>query len=180
MLSVGEVIVRTENEYEFWLENLGDIPATFEYAPQDTSIAPRFTFTPSSGLATVGAKIKVKAVFYPEQRHLGDFEEPFQWFIQGSPKPRIITFRGKVVTPTFYLDSDMLDYGRVSAGFLQSRSFNIFNTSPVPFRFHCRIPGDGVLLQREFDPVPETGVVKQTPAFQTMNRAASKNNNSNP
>jgi len=158
-LSVGEVIVRTENEYEFWLENLGDIPATFEYAPQDTSIAPRFTFTPSSGLAAVGAKIKVKAVFYPEQRHLGDFEEPFQWFIQGSPKPRIITFRGKVVTPTFYLDADMLDYGRVSAGFLQSRSFNIFNTSPVPFRFHCRIPGDGVLLQREFDPVPETGVV---------------------
>jgi hypothetical protein len=53
----------------------------------------------------------------------------------------------------------MLDYGRVSAGFLQSRSFNIFNTSTVSFRFHYRIPGDGALLQREFDPVPETGVM---------------------
>lgn len=48
---------------------------------------------------------------------LGSFDESFQWQLRGSSVPVPLVIRGRIIGPTFELDSREVDFGIVSFGF---------------------------------------------------------------
>ena len=60
-----------------------------------------------------------------------------------------MTFRGRVVGPTFAFEEKEVDFGLVSYGFLNQRTLNLVNTSAIPMKFYLRIPQvNPILLTR--------------------------------
>ena len=157
VIDVGEVFINSVSEYDVELDNQGEIAAQYELIPSDTLFGSKFKFEPSAGMLEVGQKQTIKVSFSSDV--LGDFNEDFGWQLQGTPQPLTLTMRGKVIGPTFHLDEEMLDFQRVSVAFVNSRAFNLFNTSDIPFRFHMRVPGDGAGVKKEFAVTPSTGTI---------------------
>jgi hydrocephalus-inducing protein len=157
VIDIGEVFINSVSEYDVELENQGEIDAYYEMLHNDSLFGSKFSFQPSRGSLGVGQKEFVKVSFSSDV--LGEFNEEFEWSLQGTLKPLRLSLRGKVIGPTFHLDEQQLDYKRVSVAFLNSRYFNLFNTADIPFRFHMRVPGDGTLLKKEFEIVPSTGTI---------------------
>jgi hydrocephalus-inducing protein len=69
-----------------------------------------------------------------------------------------LAFKGKSLGPTFKFDIDSLDFGLVSYGFAHSRTFNLVNTSEIPFRYRIKPPAAPNKPQ-EFELSPETAVI---------------------
>ena len=157
VIDIGEVFINSISEYDIELENQGEIQAFFELVPTGTLFGSKFKFEPQQGSLGIGQKESIKVSFSSDV--LGEFNEEFGFALAGTPKPLALTVRGKVIGPTFHLDETMLDFKRVSVAFLNSRTFNLFNTADIPFRFHMRVPGDGTLVKREFEVIPATGTI---------------------
>jgi hydrocephalus-inducing protein len=157
VIDIGEVFINSVSEYEVELENQGEIDAYYEMLHNDTLFGSKFSFQPSKGSLGVSQKEHVKVSFSSDV--LGEFNEEFEWNLQGTLRPLRLSLRGKVIGPTFHLDEQTLDFKRVSVAFLNTRCFHLFNTADIPFRFHMRVPGDGILLKKEFEVVPSTGTI---------------------
>lgn len=91
--------------------------------------------------------------------NIGEFVEVMEWNLQGSKEPLRITFKGKVIGPTFYFEEKGLDFGTVSFGFLSSKNLSLHNTSEIPMKYKVRVPEDGKFMQREFGLVPSQGTI---------------------
>ncbi|EKX37002.1 hypothetical protein GUITHDRAFT_78541 [Guillardia theta CCMP2712] len=157
VMDIGEVFINSVSEYDLQLVNQGEIEAYFELLPCDSVFGSKFTFEPSKGVLGVGQKAEIRVLFSSDI--LGEFSEDFSWSLYGTPLPLHLSMRGKVIGPTFHVDEELLNFSRCSVAFVTSRSFHLFNTSDIPFNFLVRVPGDGTLLKREFEMIPETGTI---------------------
>ncbi|XP_066050989.1 hydrocephalus-inducing protein homolog [Chamaea fasciata] len=140
-LDIGEVFVTGTHSYEAILLNRGLIEAPFSLVPPSTAMGSCFTFLPQKGTVAPGRHEAIRISFCPTI--LGDFEEPFQFSVAGSPMPAILTIKGFVKAPTFRFDVPALHFGDVSFGFPRTLKCCLFNTSLVSMAVTLRIPGDG-------------------------------------
>ncbi|NWR85270.1 HYDIN protein, partial [Furnarius figulus] len=124
------------------LFNKGAIDAPFELVPPITNQGSCFTFLPQKGIVAPNGLQPIKISF--SSMLLEPFEEEFQFDVIGSPKPVILTIRGRVTGLSLHFNIDGLHFGDVSFGFPQTLSCRLTNTSVVPITFHLRIPEDGL------------------------------------
>ena len=83
---------------------------------------------------------------------LGEFSETFRFALEGSSEMLTLTFKGHVVAPTFHFSEDMIDFGKVSFKFKETKTVYLTNTSEVDINYQIRVPGDGrASLQPEFE-----------------------------
>ena len=157
VLDIGDVFVNSVHKYELVLENHGDIPAEYALQQAKTPFGPQFVFSPESGCLGVGEKHTMEVTF--SSGILGEFSERFVFAMKGSTETLSVHFKGHVVGPTFHFDVDLIDFKTVSYEFMNSRTFNLFNTSDIPMKFKLRVPMDGKFLNKEFDILPAGGTV---------------------
>jgi hypothetical protein len=124
--------------YEMEIINKGDITCNFSIVTPKTPFGPMFTFTPDSGALGVGESLRLSVTFCSDL--LGEFAEVFDVVMKGSNERLRAHFKGHVIAPTFHLDADELDFGKVAFEFLNTRDFSLFNTSTVPFQYRFRVP----------------------------------------
>ncbi|CAL1528045.1 unnamed protein product [Lymnaea stagnalis] len=177
-LDMGNIFIGSRHTYEIVIANKGDIDAIFSVVPKTTIFGPCFAFNPSEGIVMPGGHQAIEVSF--NSPFLGDFEEIFCFQLDGQPQQCPITFRGKVVGPTFNFDVSKLKFGKVPVGFTNTQVCTLINTSLVPMVFHLRVPGDGknkaicctndlskdslflgmpVQNPKEFEIIPSDGVV---------------------
>lgn len=96
------------------MANRGDIDAHFQVEPSNSTFGPRFTFTPNKGHILPGGYQAVQIVF--SSPLLGEFNETFNWKVDGLPEKIKIHLKGVVIGPTFHFDVPKLKYGTVSYG----------------------------------------------------------------
>lgn len=94
--------------------NKGDIDAHFQVEPSNSTFGPRFTFYPSKGRIAPGEYQAIQVVF--SSPLLGEFNEIFDWTVDGLPEKIQIHFKGSVIGPTFHFDVPKLKFGTVSYG----------------------------------------------------------------
>lgn len=75
----------------------------------------KFSFEPEAGTLPPGATAQIAIRLCSDVR--GPFEEAFNWHVRGGAAPVPLIIRGRVIGPTFELDSRELDFGIVSFGF---------------------------------------------------------------
>lgn len=73
--------------------NKGDIDAQFQVEPLDSTFGPRFTFHPSCGQIAPGEYQAIQIVF--SSPLLGEFEETFDWTVDGLPEKSSFISVGK-------------------------------------------------------------------------------------
>jgi len=94
----------------------------------------------SNGDAELSDSVDIHITF--TSQHIGDFVERTEWYLEGSSEPLYLTFKGRVVGPSFSFDSKFLDFGPVCYGFLNVRQLTLRNTSKVPMKYRLRVPQD--------------------------------------
>ncbi|XP_074644164.1 hydrocephalus-inducing protein homolog [Tubulanus polymorphus] len=141
-LDMGNVFVNSMHTYEVVLANKGDIDAIFNVIIPKTIFGPKFSFNPPEGIVMPEGHQAILVTFSSEI--LGDFEEEFEFQIDGAPQRSKVKFSGSVIGPTFHFDVPKLKFGMISFGFQYKESCVLSNTSLVPMTFSLRIPGDGL------------------------------------
>ncbi|KAI1889973.1 hypothetical protein AGOR_G00168420 [Albula goreensis] len=141
LLDMGNIFVSSRHSYEVLLSNKGHIDAPFCLVPPSSAIGLCFSFTPSEGTVPPGACHAMEVTF--SSGILGTFTEEFLFSVEGNPEPFPLTFRGRVMGPTFHFTVPKLDFGDVAFGFPHTLTCCLNNTSLVPLTFGLRIPGDG-------------------------------------
>ncbi|KAJ3043944.1 hypothetical protein HK097_001621, partial [Rhizophlyctis rosea] len=154
-LDMEDVSINTVHKYEVLLENRGDIDVTYSLLPPTAPFASKFTFTPTSGILKIGQQTSIEVSFHSDT--LGDFYEEFHFNLKGSPSPLTLSFKGRVVGPTFHFTTSRIEFGKVAFGFLEERRMRLCNTSGIEMRFGLRVLEGGV---GEVVVVPERGVVQ--------------------
>ncbi|XP_067905917.1 hydrocephalus-inducing protein homolog [Heterodontus francisci] len=140
-IEIGDIFVSSKHIYEILMANKGDIPAVYSQIPPRTSVGSCFCFKPSEGCLMPGEYQMMEVMF--KATFLGQFMANLFISVQGSPEPLQVTFKGRVIGPTFHFNVPALNFGEVSFGFPRSISCSLTNTSLVPMTFKLRIPGDG-------------------------------------
>jgi P pilus assembly chaperone PapD len=138
------------------LENHGEIEATFSLAPNDSLLGSCFSFTPDAGILQPREQVMCEVGF--KSATLGEVHETFQCVLQGQPTPLPLTFKGRVVGPSFHFSVGEIDFGTVSMGFQASATVSMYNTSDIPMKFRLRIPEENP-EKREFTVEPERGAI---------------------
>ena len=113
-LDIQNVFVNSAHAYEVILENQGAIEAAYSLSPPTSLFGPNFTFAPSSGVVQPGKLQAVQISFRSSE--LGEFDEEFQWRVEGAPHPLTMRIRGVVIGPTFQLDKTQIKFGTISYG----------------------------------------------------------------
>jgi hydrocephalus-inducing protein len=157
------------------LKNVAGIEAHYQLGKCSNSIiGPKFSFNPTEGVLQIGEEQIIEVTFVPDS--LGDFNASFQWdikvkhqfhvsavftvFVQNAAAPVVVSFKGRMLGPTFEVDTQSLDFGIASVGFMHTKSFHITNTSEISMHYKLRIepqsfePGD---FQQEFKVEPTSG-----------------------
>ncbi|GMH35419.1 hypothetical protein BSKO_03287 [Bryopsis sp. KO-2023] len=155
-LDVGDTFINTLHQYEVELQNRGKIDAKFQLLPPNTEFGSKFRFEPDHGSLVAGQVQIIKVNLMSDI--LGAFHQTFRWEILSSSKPLILEFIGRVVGPSFQVDSNELDFGIVSYGFRYTKQFNLKNTSEIPMRFNWHIPNDSNEAP-EFNICPKSGMI---------------------
>ncbi|XP_033116735.1 hydrocephalus-inducing protein homolog isoform X2 [Anneissia japonica] len=140
-LDMGHIFIGSTHTYEVVLSNTGDIDASFQKLSSQTTFGPCFKFQPSEGLIRPGGHQAVLLSFCSVL--LGDFDEVFEFFVDGSPSQLQLQFKGCVIGPTFHFDVPRLKFGTISYGFTNIQCATLVNTALVPMNFVLRVPGDG-------------------------------------
>ena len=117
-LDIQNVFVNSAHAYEVILENRGAIEAAYSLLPSTSLFGPNFTFAPSSGVIQPG-KLQAMQISF-RSNELGEFDEEFQWRVEGAPHPLKLSIRGVVIGPTFQLDQTQIKFGTISYGKLYS------------------------------------------------------------
>ncbi|KAM6946364.1 hydrocephalus-inducing protein homolog [Aplochiton taeniatus] len=141
LLDMGNIFIGSKHRYEVLVSNPGLINAPFKVQCPDSTFGSCFSFSPAEGAVPPGACHALEVHFSCSS--LGTFSEDFLLHITGSPQPLTLTFRGRVMGPTFHFDVPELRFGDVSFGFPQTLSCSLSNSSLVPMTFDLRVPGDG-------------------------------------
>jgi hydrocephalus-inducing protein len=90
MLDMGNIFINSTHTYEVVLANKGNIDAIFSLVPSSTTFSPCFSFNPSEGIVMPDAHQAIQITFTSSV--LGDFQEKFEFQIDGSPVKIGITF----------------------------------------------------------------------------------------
>ncbi|XP_064641495.1 hydrocephalus-inducing protein-like isoform X2 [Lineus longissimus] len=140
-LDMGNIFINSTHNYEVVLANKGDIDAIYTVMPSKTVFGPMFTFNPAEGIVMPDGHQAIQMTF--KSPVLGEFEEEFEFQIDGSPENSKLCFKGSVIGPTFHFDTHKLKFGPVSYGFKNTQFCTLHNSSLVPMTYTLRIPGDG-------------------------------------
>jgi len=155
-LDMGDVYVNSQHRYEVVLENHGEIEATYSLAPKDSLLGSCFRFTPDAGVLQPREQVMCEVGF--RSGTLGEVHETFHCILKGQPIPLPLTFKGRVVGPSFHFSVGEIDFGTVSIGFQASRMLSMYNTSDIPMKFRLRIPEENP-ARPEFTIEPERGAI---------------------
>jgi len=151
-LDIGRVYINAVHRYSIELENIGQIDVNFKFEMDADS---PFTCRPAEGRLGALQNNTRSILFTFVATKKGRFEETVECWLKGNQQPLTVTFRGKVIGPTFDFEQKHIDWGNVSYGFLQSREISVANSSEIPMRFSLRVPEDEKYTQREFRMIPE-------------------------
>ena len=157
-LDLGDLFINSKHVYEVSIENRGDIPCTWELQDPDTPFADIFNFDVRSSTLAVDSTKTINIELFSTSK-LGDFDEIFEFKLNGSDEKLKFRFKGCIIGPTFHFDVDTIDYGLVSYEFLHSKNLMLYNTSEIPMTYKLKVPMDGAFVQKEFDVVPESGIL---------------------
>ncbi|CAH3179307.1 unnamed protein product, partial [Porites evermanni] len=113
-LDIGNVFINSQHSYEVILCNKGDIDAVFRLVLPNTQFGPQFSFYPSQGIVIPGGYQAIQVCFCSPI--LGDFNEVFQFEVEGSPEQLELKILGSVIGPTFHFNIPKLKFGVVSYG----------------------------------------------------------------
>lgn len=156
-INVGHVDLDSILEYEVVLENIGQVEADFHLVPKEVA-GLVFEFSPSEGHIPIGDSVTISIRFIANL--VGSFHETFQFHVDGAVEmqPKM-TLYGKVNGPVFSLSQKVLDFGTVSYGFLETRTFELVNKSNIGFDYELRLDQVGNFNHREFRVSPSSGTL---------------------
>ncbi len=142
VLDIGTVYVNTTQYYELKIKNTGDIEAHYQLRKNinnsnTSNLLNKFKFTPEEGILAIGEEQRIEVTFTPDS--LGELNVPVEWDLKRAASPLVVTFKGKLLGPTFDVDVDLLDFGIVSYGFPNSKVFRLRNTEEIPMNYKLRI-----------------------------------------
>lgn len=115
LLDVGNIYVRTLYRYTVILENRGDIPVPFVVDTSSSAFASTFRFNPSAGVVDVDETQSIQVEVMATQ--LGRFDERIPVSVSGTDLKLMLHFKGRVVGPTYQIDTADLNFGIVAYGF---------------------------------------------------------------
>ena len=156
-INIGHVTLDSILNYKVVLRNSGQVGVDFELEEKDRS--PQiFSFSPTKGHINIGEEIEVAISFIANS--VGSFSEEFKFLIKGATQNHpILTLYGRVIGPTFVVNTKNIVFGTVSYGFLYSQSFEIENKSEIPFEYNIELAHDGSFARREFSVTPFAGLI---------------------
>lgn len=141
------------------MENRGDIELDFKLREPLGVFGPLFRFSPSSGHLNVGEHVKIDVIFSPD--NMGSIYEEFEWDLNGSPEPLLLTFKGKSVGPNIHLNVDNINFGKVSFGFSSTLGFQIINTSQISVKYEIRLQGESEKGIKDFQISNQFGIIDE-------------------
>ncbi|XP_046889403.1 hydrocephalus-inducing protein homolog [Hypomesus transpacificus] len=141
LLDMGNIFVGSKHSYEVLLSNQGLITAPYSVEGPSSAFGRCFFFCPAEGVVPPGKCHALEVCFSCST--LGNFSEEILLTVIGNPQPLTLTFRGRVMGPTFHFSIPELTFGDVSFGFPHTLTCSLSNTSLVPMAFALRVPGDG-------------------------------------
>ena len=157
-INIGHVHLGRTFNYAVTMSNVGQLPCNFALIERKLPFLV-FHFTPSSGHLSVGESKQITITF--EASRVGQFSETFEFNIlgvEGRAKPKI-TFYGKVIGPSLHLSKDLIDFGRVSVGFLHRQEFELENMTDIPCDFSFSLDNNQNFQPREFAIIPNEGTI---------------------
>lgn len=153
-VNIGHVVLDSILDYKIVLQNVGQVDVDFNYS---SDVPKTFTFSPSSGHIPIGGSMEIIATF--TANFVGSFNEEFEFKIKGAIKnfPRV-NFYGRVVGPSYTINTKAIAFGDVSFGFIHTKTFEIENKSDIPFDYTFVLEYNGEFSGREFaiTPISET------------------------
>ncbi|CAF0787663.1 unnamed protein product [Brachionus calyciflorus] len=167
-LDIGSVFIGSTHVYEVVLSNKGFIDAIYNIIIPNTQFGKYFSFDPNEGLISPGGFQAITISFNCNK--LGDFNETFDFSIDGKPEKYSMTISGTVIPPTFNFDIPKIKYGLVSYGFKYTHQCLLTNTSLVPMSFNLRVASDNEVRDipesdqdeynfKEFSLIPSQGII---------------------
>jgi hypothetical protein len=157
-INIGHIPLDSTREYQINFTNCGGIPFDFSLANSESALGVRFI--PDHGKLVAG-QAKELLVQLAAQK-VGQFVETFQFnVVHGdvvgcSPS---ITFTGWVLGPSFELSTQILDFGTVGFGFVNSQEFQIENVSDIQLNFNLSFAHTPSFECREFSVFPSNGMI---------------------
>ena len=122
-LDMGNIFIGSKHTYEIVMANKGDIDGIYSVMPKSSIFGPCFSFNPSEGIVMPGGHQAIQITF--TSPYLGDFDELFQFQVDGSPQTLELRFTGSVIGPTFQFDVPKLKFGTISYGKLKSIQWSL-------------------------------------------------------
>ncbi len=156
-MDIGDIFVTNQKSFELGIENTGEIDCHWKLIPYETPFGSKFNFSKTDGTLGVREHVRdlLRVTFMSDI--LGEFSETFRFALEGSSEMLTLTFKGHVVAPTFRFSEDIIDFGKVSYKFPETKTVYLTNTSEVDINYVVRVPGDGRSIQNEFNITNERG-----------------------
>lgn len=139
-LDVGKIFIGSIHVYEVILANKGFIDAIYSVTVPNTKFGKFFSFEPNEGLISPNSFQAVSISFGSNK--LGDFNEIFEFTVDGKPDKCKLVISGTVIPPTFSFSVDKIRFNQVSYGFKYAHQCSLKNTSLVPMAFSLRVASD--------------------------------------
>ncbi len=140
VLDIGSIFIGSTHVYEVVMSNKGYIDAIFSVVMPNSTFGKFFSFEPNEGLISPGGFQAISIAICSNR--LGDFDETFEFTIDGKPEKYKLIIKGSVIPPTFQFDTPKLKFGQVSYGFKYTHNCILTNTSLVPMIFNLRVASD--------------------------------------
>lgn len=156
-MDIGDIFVTNHKSFELGIENTGEIDCHWKLIPYETPFGSKFNFSKTDGTLGVREHVRdlLRVTFMSDI--LGEFSETFRFALEGSSEMLTLTFKGHVVAPTFRFSEDVIDFGKVSYKFDETKTVYLTNTSEVDINYVVRVPGDGRSLNNEFEITNDRG-----------------------
>ena len=156
-MDIGDIFVTNQKSFELGIENTGEIDCHWKLIPYETPFGSKFHFSKTDGILGVREHVRdlLRVTFMSDI--LGEFSETFRIALEGSSEMLTLTFKGHVVAPTFRFSEDIINFGKVSYKFAETKKVYLTNTSEVDINYVVRVPGDGRSLQNEFNIINDRG-----------------------
>jgi hydrocephalus-inducing protein len=90
-LDMGNIFINSTHNYEVVLANKGDIDAIYSVVPSKSVFGPMFAFNPAEGIVMPDGHQAIQITFTSPV--LGQFEEVFEFQIDGSPENSKLCFK---------------------------------------------------------------------------------------
>jgi hydrocephalus-inducing protein len=130
-MDIGDIFVTNQKSFELGIENTGEIDCHWKLIPYETPFGSKFNFSKTDGTLGVRDHVRdlLRVTFMSDI--LGEFSETFRFALEGSSEMLTLTFKGHVVAPTFRFSEDIINFGKVSYKFAETKTVYLTNTSEV-------------------------------------------------